>query len=141
MEYLSKVSREDLEEMIRTLMSELEEDNPELYEKYRLEAEDYMYCMSIEEARTIVHNMKPYGEKFSYEAINLFLSEKDLDLDELEIIEYYLVMNMFYNDFKPVFDKYPALNIKETYYEFSKCFIEDVDAPKYKVEKYFNLFN
>lgn len=139
MDYLNKVSREDLEEMIRAIMSELEEDSPELYEKYKLEAEDYMYCMSIEEAREIVHNMKPFGEKFSYEMINQFLSDKDSDLEELDIIEYYLVMNMFYNDFKSVFEKYPALNQKETYYDFSKCFIEDVDAPKYKVEKYFIL--
>ena len=48
-------------------------------------------------------------------------------------------MNMFYNDYKHIFDKYNNLNQKDIYYDFSEAFINDKDAPKYKVEKYFLL--
>lgn len=139
MDFLSKVNRDDLEEMLRALMADIEEDAPELYEKYLSEAEEYMYCISIDEAKEIVSNMKPYSEKFTYESIEQVLTDKGLEPDETDIVEYYLIMNMFFNDFRPVFEKYSVLNQKEAYYDFSKCFIEDVDAPKYKVEKYFLL--
>lgn len=139
MDYLSKVSREDLEEMIRVLISDLETDCPELVEKYKAEMDDYIYCISEDEAKELVHKMSPFGEKFTYDMIEQFLESKSIELDDEDIIEYYLVMNMFYNDYKNIFDKYSNLNQKDIYYDFSKAFIEDIDAPKHKVEKYFMM--
>ena len=120
-------------------MSDLEEDCPDMADKYKAELEDYMYCISIDEAQSIVGGMIPFGEKFSYELVEQFLTNKKVDTDESDVIDYYLVMNMFYNDYKTVFDKYSNLNQKDIYYDFSKCFIEDEDGPKYKTEKYFLL--
>lgn len=136
MEYLSKINRTDLECLFTDLLSDLKDTNPELADKYLAELEDYMYCISIEEAHEIVKNMKPIGEKFTYEYVKTALSEKDLG--EADIIDYYLVMNMFYNDYKNIFEKY-GINIKEIILEFAKAFIEDEDGPKYKTEKYFLL--
>lgn len=136
MEYLSKINRTDLECLFTDLLSDLKDKNPELADKYLAELEDYMYCISIEEAHEIVKNMKPIGEKFTYEYVKTALSEKDLG--EADIIDYYLVMNMFYNDYKNIFEKY-GINNKEIILEFAKDFIEDEDGPKYKTEKYFLL--
>lgn len=55
------------------------------------------------------------------------------------IVEYYLCMNMFYNDFK-AYPEAKRLDINEFCLMMSKHFINDVDAPKYKVEKYFKMF-
>jgi hypothetical protein len=140
MDFLNKVSREDLEEMIESLMEDIESDCPDLAKKYKAELEEYIYCISMNQAHEIVHKMLPYGEKFSYDLVEQFLANKEPGLEESDIIDYYLVMNMFYNDYKECFDKYSNLNQKDIYYDFSRAFIHDKDAPKYKTEKYFLLF-
>lgn len=139
MDYIKKASREDLEEMFRTLMDNLEIDSPELFNKYKSDVEDYIYAIDIDEATDIVRNMKPMGEKFSYSTVESYLVSKGMNLEESELVKYYLVMNMFANDYKKIFDKYPQINTTEMYYEFTNCFINDEDAPKHKVGKYFKM--
>ena len=139
MDYIKKASREDLEEMFRTLMDNLEIDSPELFNKYKSDVEDYIYAIDLDEATNIVRNMKPMGEKFSYSTVESYLVGKGMNLEESELVKYYLVMNMFANDFKKIFDKYPQINTTEMYYEFTNCFINDEDAPKHKVGKYFKM--
>lgn len=136
MEYLYKLDRADLECMFSDLISDVRDKNPELASKYLDELEDYIYSISLEEAQSIVKEMKPVGEKYSYEIVESTLANKELE--ESDIIDYYLVMNMFYNDYKTVLDKY-NMNSKEIITEFATAFIEDEDAPKYKTEKYFLL--
>lgn len=136
MEYLYKLDRADLECMFSDLISDVRDKNPELASKYLDELEDYIYSISIEEAQSIVKEMKPIGEKYSYEIVESTLANRELE--ESDIIDYYLVMNMFYNDYKTVLDKY-NMNSKEIITEFTTAFIEDEDAPKYKTEKYFLL--
>lgn len=138
MENLSKLNKKDLENILTDIISDLETDCPEIAEKYICELEDYIYIISLEEAKEIVSHMKPYGEKFTYDFIVSFLAERDI-VEESECIDYYLVMNMIFNDYKTFFEKYSSFNQKDIYYDFSKMFIEDVDGPKYKVEKYFML--
>jgi hypothetical protein len=48
-------------------------------------------------------------------------------------------MNMFYNDYKTYADS-KRLDIREFCFEMSKLYINDIDAPKHKVEKYFKNF-
>lgn len=136
MEYLYKLDRADLECMFSDLISDVRDKNPELASKYLDELEDYIYSISLEEAQFIVKEMKPIGEKYSYEIVESTLANKELE--ESDVIDYYLVMNMFYNDYKTVLDKY-NMNSKEIITEFATAFIEDEDAPKYKTEKYFLL--
>lgn len=138
MEYLNKLSKKDLESILSDLISDLETDYPEMAEKYMSELEEYIYVISVDEAKHIVSLMKPFGEKFTYDFTVNFLQDKEIT-EEVECIEYYLVMNMIFNDYKAFFDKYPNYNTKDLYYDFAKCFIEDLDGPKYKVEKYFML--
>lgn len=138
MEYLNKLNRSDLESIFSNLMEDVQEENPDLADKYMCELEDYMYSITIEEAQDIVRSMKPFGEKFTYDLVSQHLSNKEIT-DETDIIDYYLTMNMFYNDYKTIIDKYNNLNSKDIYCDFADSFINDEDGPKYKVEKYFLL--
>lgn len=52
-------------------------------------------------------------------------------------IEYYLVMNMSYNDYYDVATNFGHQGDAEFYFELANAFINDVDGDKYKVEKYF----
>lgn len=90
----------------------------------------------LEEAQSIVKCMKPIGEKYTYDFVDSALSDRDLE--EADIIDYYLTMNMFYNDYKMVFEKY-NMNNKDIILDFTEAFINDEDGPKYKTEKYFLL--
>ena len=120
-------------------MDNLEVDNPELANKYKSEVEDYIYAITLDEGIEIVRDMKPIGEKFSYQTVESYLVNKGINLEEAEVVKYYMVMNMFANDYKKIFDKYPQINNTEMYYEFTSCFINDEDAPKHKVGKYFKM--
>lgn len=139
MENLSKMSRHDLEKIFSRMVSDLEIQNPSLLARYLEEMEDCIYHISPDEAKTIVSKMKPAGEKFSWDYVKTCLSEKNTDIEEEDIVDYYLVMNMFANDYKMVFDKFPAFNQKDVFYYFAKGFIEDEDGPKHKVGKYFTM--
>ena len=48
-------------------------------------------------------------------------------------------MNMFYNDYK-TYPESKRLDINDFCLEMTKLFINDSDAPKYKTEKYFKMF-
>ena len=100
---------------------------------------DHVIPRSRDGRAEIVSNMKPIGEKFPYIVVEQYLKEKGLELDEEQTIEYYLVMNMFFNDYRKIFEKYPTLNQKDIYFDFSRAFIDDIDAPKHKVGKYFKM--
>ena len=47
-------------------------------------------------------------------------------------------MNMMYNDYKPYMES-RRLDTQEFCMEMSRLFIEDIDAPKHKVSRYFKM--
>lgn len=99
--------------------------------------EDILYGIDETEAVDIVHSFEPNGETFSMERVKEIL--RKTGIDENACIDYYLTMNMFYNDFKSYAES-KRLDLQEFCFEMSKLFINDVDAPKHKVAKYFNMF-
>lgn len=137
MEKLNRATKYELETFIYNIMEDLRTQNPKLAEKYKDEIDGRVYYISPEDANQIVRGMKPFGEKFTREAVKSTLLEKHVMADECTLTYYYLTMNMVCNDYNLLFEKYPTINNKEVYYLFSKCFIDDIDAPKYKVNKYF----
>lgn len=130
---LSKISKEDLENILHDLLCEVSELDKDLTDKYKDEIEDYIYSISLEEAQVIVSNMKPFGEVYNYDTIKHILTEYN---NKDATIHYYLCMNMYYNDAKSVADKY-KIDAKMFCYDMSQTFIDDVDATDHKVEKYF----
>ncbi len=134
---LSKLSKASLEGVIRNIMEDLENDKSPLLNKYEDLICEMLYYIDEDEAISIVSKMKPYGEYYTMETVEDTLNTASIDYDDL--VEYYLCMNMFYNDFK-AYPEAKRLDINEFCLMMSKHFINDVDAPKYKVEKYFKMF-
>ncbi len=134
---ISKLNKTSLEDILREIMCDLEKTNKPLEEKYKDLICNELYYIDDTEAKTIVKSMKPYGEVFTMQDIETILSTKQIP--EIKCIKYYLCMNMFYNDYKAYIDL-KKLEPREFCFEMSKLFINDIDAPKHKVEKYFKDF-
>lgn len=65
----------------------------------------------------------------------MYVKDKPCSCDPLE---YYVCMNMAYNDYKDISDRL-NVDVTEFCYMISRRFIEDVDAPPHKVAKYFMM--
>ena len=91
------------------------------------------YCISEDKAKEIVRAMRPYGEKWSCEAVKDLVRAKGKE----DSINWYLVMNMAYNDYHDTGAMVGLAEDAEFYYSIARNFIEDEDGKKFKVEKYF----
>lgn len=144
MEFLNKLCKKELKNMLEAVMDNLEEYDEEVYNKCYKLIEDYLYNIPLDTAKEIVTDMVPQGEVYSYEFVVDFL-KKHNNYNEITepkcSIEYYLVMNMIYNDYKPVLDKYGMANNNLFCYDLSKCFIEDKDGGEHKVSRYFLMLD
>jgi hypothetical protein len=118
-------------------MDDLEATDKHLLEKYETMIAHKLYHIDESEAQHIVKNMKPYGEVYSMSDISEILARMQIPTDKC--IKYYLCMNMYYNDYK-TYAESKRLDLKEFCFEMSKLFINDMDAPKHKVESYFKNF-
>ena len=134
---LSKIKKEDMEHILNTILVDLKHCNNEMCDKYKDMIEDILYCIDDTEAVDIVHSFEPYGEAFSMEKVKEILNK--MRVSEDDIVDYYLCMNMFYNDYKRYADS-KRLDLQEFCFEMSKMFIEDEDAPDYKVSRFFRIF-
>lgn len=134
---LEKLSKEKLIDIIEDMIN-VTRDNGLLpyYNKFKDMVEDTAYCMSSTEAKEIVLKMKPYGEVYAMDAIQSTLSANGIPIDERTHIHYYLVMNMYANDARHVAEEW-GVPLDKFCFMMAKSFIQDMDAPKYKVEKYF----
>lgn len=134
---LRKLSKSSLEDILCDLMEDVEAIDKELVEKYEAIIEDELYYIDESEALRIARNMKPYGDVYTMNEVKEILSRMQIPQDEC--IKYYLCMNMFYNDYKSYVES-KRLDVKEFCFEMSKLFINDIDAPKHKITKYFKSF-
>ena len=135
---LSKLSKNSLEGVVTSMLEDLEKESHPLAEKYDDLICEMLYYIDDQEAEHIVKNMKPYGEVYSIENIESTLEKNGINHENT--IDYYLDMNMFYNDFK-AYPESKRLDVNEFCFEMSKMFINDIDAPKHKTEKYFSMFS
>ena len=103
---LSKLSRESLEDLLCSMMDDLEDSHSPLLDKYTDAIEDELYYIDEEEARHIVKMFKPYGEVYTISTVKEFLDSKGKHVEDTCLIRYYLVMNMMYNDYKAVQETY-----------------------------------
>jgi hypothetical protein len=81
-------------------------------------------------AKEIVSNMRPYGQKFTIEQSREI--QDRFGMNNIRDWDFYTVLNMSFNDYRDLFED----NI-EMYARFTKDFIEDEDAKKGKVFRYF----
>lgn len=73
--------------------------------------------LTDEKAKSLVQQMKPYGENWTLEEAN-----KAIDCDCLPSSKYFTI-NMMYNDYHALFDENT-----EKYVEISKLWLNDIDA-------------
>ena len=138
-EYISKIGEnkkvEDMQklgDMLAEIIYDMKESHHELYEKYKMELYTMAYgkVLTEEMAEEIIENMKPYHMHWSLEETNQV--KEQYGLANIRDIDFWIVMNSAYNDYKDVFDE----NI-EMYVKYAKDFIEDEDAKDGKVFTYF----
>lgn len=120
--------------VVGEMLDHLEKEYPAVYKEMVAPIEKLAYCIPKDEAERIVRNMKPRGQYWSYTDIENFLKDKGVTTD---IVDYYMVMNMAYNDYYGTAAAYGLQKDPEFYFSIAKDFIQDPDAKPHKVSKYF----
>lgn len=138
-QYIAKIGEnknpEDMEklgDMLADIIYDMKESHPEMYEKYKMCLYEMAYgkVLTKEMAEEKVHKMQPAGEHWNIETTTEV--KKEYGLNDISDVDFYIVMNMAYNDYKEVFG-----DDIEMYVKYSKAFILDEDAKEGKVFTYF----
>ena len=121
-----------LADILEEIIENMQEFNHEDYEKYKMKLYVMAYGEHLTEdlAHEIVNKMKPYGERWSIEETSRL--QQDYGMQNIDEIDFYVVINHAYNDFRELFDE----NINN-YIKYTDAFINDVDAKPNKVFRYF----
>ena len=116
------------------MLNKLARKDPMMFDEYIEKLEHLAYRIPKEEAERIVRAMRPKGQYWSYTQVYDLVKSKGVTGDW---VNWYLVMNMVYNDFCATAKHFGLQNDVEFFYHLAKDFIEDPDAKPMKVEKYF----
>lgn len=121
-----------LSDILEDTMEIIKEYDEDCYKDFEMELYKMAYGNALTEKMAIelVNNMKPYGKKWDIEEIKEMQYKRGLN--NISEIDFFVVMNSAYNDYKDIFNE----NI-EDYIHFTLDFIEDEDAKKDKVFLYF----
>lgn len=123
---------EKLGDMLCDVLYKLKEYNKDDYDKYKnkLKGMAYNYEFDEEMALDIVKDMKPLGEHWNLETTTSVKDQYGVDINKYD---FYVVMNSLANDYGEII----STDDVETYVRMTKAFVEDQDAKKHKVWKYF----
>ena len=116
------------------MLNKLSRKDPMMFEEYIDKLERLAYRIPKDEAERIVRDMRPKGQYWTYTQVMDLVKSKGVTGDWTN---WYLVMNMVYNDFCATAKHFGLQNDVEFFYHLAKDFIEDPDAKPMKVEKYF----
>lgn len=116
------------------MLNKLSRKDPMMFDEYIDKLERLAYRIPKDEAERIVRAMRPKGQYWSYTQVMDLVKSKGVTG---EWVNWYLVMNMVYNDFCATAKHFGLQNDVEFFYYLAKDFIEDPDAKPMKVEKYF----
>ena len=116
------------------MLNKLSRKDPAMFDEYIDKLERLAYRIPKDEAERIVRNMRPKGQYWTYNQVMDLVKSKGITGDWTN---WYLVMNMVYNDFCATAKHFGLHNDVEFFYHLAKDFIEDPDAKPMKVEKYF----
>ena len=123
----------ELSDMLEDTIEDVQQCHPEKFEEYQMQLYEMAYgCVLNEEmAKKIVHNMQPYGEKWTIEEATNIQRQRGLNYREPD---FYTVINSGYNDYNDLFEE----DI-EKYVKFANDFINDMDAKPDKVYLYYTI--
>lgn len=129
------IPQEEIDEKICWAMEILERSNPSAYREFIDKLEGMAYSITKAEAETIVRAMRPKGQMWSYDQVKELINSKGI----MEgCVDWYLVMNMCYNDYYNTAKTYGLQNDVNFYFNLAQDFITDMDAGKHKVARYFS---
>lgn len=140
-EYIAKIivngkkeDMEELSEMLDEAIIKVKEREPECYKKYKMKLMGmaYGYKFDKEIAEDIVDKMKPLGEVWDINTTTIAKNKYSVVANDSD---FYIVMNSLVNDYGDIIDKDDV----ETYVRMASAFINDPDAIKNKVWKYFTV--
>lgn len=131
---IEKGNEDEAWEIADNMMEHLKKKHPEMFEELMEDLECLAYKIPAEEAEQIVRTMRPKGQNWSLQQVKDLIRAKGINGDA---VNWYLVMNMCYNDYYDTAKAYGLQGDEEFFFCLAKDFIEDPDAKPYKVEKYF----
>jgi len=123
---------QELSDMLEDTMEIIKDYDKECYKEMEMKLYKMAYGSHLNKsmAEEIVHKMRPFGERWSFEETRNLQRQRGInDIDECE---FYVVINSAYNDYKDLFNE----DI-ESYIRFTIDFIKDEDAKEGKVFIYF----
>ena len=137
-ELMTKLLDKGVEDEVWTIsedmLNKLARKDPMMFDEYIEKLEHLAYRIPKDEAERIVRAMRPKGQYWSYTQVYDLVKSKGVTGD---CVNWYLVMNMVYNDYCATAKHFGLQNDVEFFYHLAKDFIEDPDAKPMKVEKYF----
>lgn len=118
-----------LSKMLEETMERLKMYDEDFFKKKEMELYKMAYGSNLNKnmAEKIVSSMKPYGQKWSLEQTSQI--QQEYGINDIRDIDFYVVINSAYNDYKDLFNE-----DMEMYIKFTIDFIKDEDA---KIEKVF----
>ena len=127
-----RMEMEELSDMLQEVIERVFNYNEEKGKEYELKLYRMAWgdVLSKQMAEEIISKMQPYHMRWSLEETRNI--QNDYDLDNIRDIDFWVVMNSAYNDYRDLFND----NI-EMYVRYSRDFILDEDAKNNKVFKYF----
>lgn len=140
-EYIEKIVENGKPEDMKELSNMLDEaiikvkiTEPECYKKYKMKLMGmaYSYKFNKDMAEELVENMRPLGQYWNIETTSKVKKDYDINADDCD---FYIVMNSLANDYYKIIDREDI----ETYSKMAGAFINDEDAIKNKVWKYFTI--
>ena len=138
-EYIEKIvdngkieDMETLSDILEDTMEIIKDYDKECYKEFEMKLYVLAYGSHLNKsmAEEIVNKMRPYGERFSFEETRKLQEQRGIN--DIDPIEFFVVINSAYNDYKDIFSE----DI-EGYIRFTIDFIKDEDAKPNKVFKYF----
>lgn len=138
-QYIRKIvddgSREEMEElsdMLNEVINIIKKYDEDCYKEYVIKLYKMAYGDELIEktAMDIVKNMQPYGMHWRIDDTERMQRERGLN--DIRPVDFFIVMNQAYNDYKDVLGD----NI-EMYIRYTDAFINDEDARRDKVLTYF----
>lgn len=123
---------QELSDMLEDTMEIIKDYDKECYKDFEMKLYKMAYGSHLNKsmAQDIVHKMRPYGERWSYEEAESI--QRQRGINDIDTPSFYTVLNSAYNDYKDIFSE-----DVEGYIRFTIDFIKDEDAKPNKVFDYF----
>ena len=123
---------EQLSDLLQETIEVIKKYDEKKYKKFEMELYKMAYGNVLTEdmAEEIVSKMQPYHTYFTMNEAREI--QQKYGLEDINPINFFIVLNMSYNDYKSVFGD----NL-EMYVRFTEAFIKDEDAKPDKIFLYF----